>query len=357
MRKKHFLILLLPFILTLTSCNGGENTIEEIAPSILYYFEKGENEKYKVTTMVPPIKKEKRAILTTEETLLKDVKTKLNAQYFREIKDGQLRIVFINEDLVKEQGLKDIVTGLYMDTAISDRIYLGIVKGDFKKLISANESTDYLLYRQFKHNQNKGELQVVDLHLFLKAENSNFGDPYVPLFSMEENELHYKGIALMKDYKMIHELTIEESKMFDFLKNQVKYHDVLSLEKLQVNLGLVNSDIDINMNTEEDKLKISMKLKGIINEYQGEKDLSKPNEQKKLRNDIKNEIQNQLNKLLETFQSEKVDPLYLGLYSKNFFSQAYHGDEWKEEWPKYDINLDIELDIKDYGTYQSKGEM
>lgn len=131
---------------------------------------------------------------------------------------------------------------------------------------------------------------------------------------MEENGLHYKGIALLKDYKMIHELTIEESKMFDFLKNQVKYHYVLSLQKLQVNLDLVISNIDINMNTEEDKLKISTKLKGIINEYQGEKNLTKPNEQ--LRNDIKIELQNQMNKLLETFQSEKVDPLYLGLYSK-----------------------------------------
>ncbi|OLS35272.1 Ger(x)C family spore germination C-terminal domain-containing protein [Bacillus sp. MRMR6] len=357
MRSKCFFILLLPFILTLTSCYGGENTIEEIAPSILYYYEKGENEKYKVTTMVPPVRKEKRVVLTTEETLLKDIKTKLNAQYFREIKDGQLRIVIINENLAKEQGIKDIVTGLYMDTAISDRIYLGIVNGDLKRLLNSNNSADYLIYRQFKHNQTKGELQVVDLHMYLKAANSRFGDPYVPLFSMVENELHYTGIGLMKDYKMIHELTIEESRMFDLLKSQVKYHDVLSLETLQVNLGLVNSDIDIKMNAEEKRIKISMRLNGIINEYQGDKDLTNPIEQKELRNNIKNEIQDKMAKLLETFQSKKVDPLYLGLFSKKFFSQDYKDDEWREEWPKYDINMDLDLKIKDYGTYQSKGEV
>jgi spore germination protein len=139
------------------------------------------------------------------------------------------------------------------------------------------------------------------------------------------------------------------------LKNKVKYHEVLTLEKLQVNLGLVNSDIKITMKTKEEKLRISMKLRGIINEYHGEKDLTNEKEQKELRSEIRDELHDQMVKLLETFQSNKVDPLYLGLYSKNLFSQAYYEDEWKEEWSKFDVDVDVRLTINDYGVYQSKG--
>jgi hypothetical protein len=56
--------------------------------------------------------------------------------------------------------------------------------------------------------------------------------------------------------------------------NNFKQHDVLSLEELKVILALVNSDVDIKMNTREDKIRISMKLTGIINEYQGERNLT-----------------------------------------------------------------------------------
>jgi spore germination protein len=94
-------------IVFLTSCaDNPNNIVEDIAPTILYYFEKGENEKYKVSTMVPPVKNEKRVVLSTEETLLKDIKNKLNYQYFRDVKDGQLRLVFFSEDLAKDEGIQ-----------------------------------------------------------------------------------------------------------------------------------------------------------------------------------------------------------------------------------------------------------
>ncbi|MFP3360474.1 hypothetical protein R0K17_24485, partial [Planococcus sp. SIMBA_143] len=89
---------------------------------------------------------------------------------------------------------------------------------------NSNSSADYLLYRQLKHNQNKGEIQVVDLHEFLRAVHSDYSDPYLPYFTLVDNQLHFKGVSVFKDYKMVRQLTLEESKIFDFLNGRVNYH-------------------------------------------------------------------------------------------------------------------------------------
>lgn len=352
--KKRTLFVFIPIIWILTSCNIGENTIEEIAPAVLYFFEKGANEKYRVTTMVPPVKREKRTVITIEESLIKDIKSKLNSQYFRSIKDGQLRIVFFSKELA-EESIEEIVTALYMDTDISDRVYLGIVEGDFKNLMISNSSTDYLLYRQMKHNQNKGEILVVDLHEFIKSIHSNYADPYLPFFSMVKGELHFNGLVLFKDYKLIHRFKLNEAKLFDFLTGQMNYHEVFSLQKLHLNLGLVNSDVKFQVNNEEKKIKISMKFRGIINEYQGFKDLTIEKKQLELKSDIQSDIKKSMEELIQTLQSNRVDPLKIGLYTKGVFSEPYKDGKWKDVWPEYNVELIVELDIKDYGTYQRRG--
>jgi spore germination protein len=354
MRRIGFVILIVQ-IAFLSSCNGKNNNIvEEIAPTILYYFEKGHNEKYKVSTMVPPIKKEKRTLLTTEETLLKDINTKLDTRYFRDVKDGQLRIVFFSSELAKEEGIKDIINALYLDPYISDRIYLGVVDGDFNKLLEENSEMDYLLYREMRHNQDQGEIIVSDLHQFLKAVNSKFADPFLPYFKMEDKHLEYNGVALIKDFKMVDQLTLFESKILGFLLDDVQFHEVIPLQKLLVSIGLVNSKVIIKLDNKGKTVNVTLNLRGIINEYQGERDLSNRREQQELQKEIDDELQKETLALLKSFQKNQVDPLQLGLKTKRLFSQTYQNNEWEKAWPQYDINMDVDLHIKDFGTYQQK---
>jgi spore germination protein len=354
MRKLSCFIFFVQVVF-LTSCAGNPNNIiEDIAPTILYYFEKGESEKYQVSTMVPPVKNEKRVVLSTEETLLKDVKNKLNTQYFRDVKDGQLRLVFFSEELAKEEGIREVINALYMEPSISDRIFFGIIKGDFKELLYQNALTDYFLFKEMKHNEKGGEIIVTDMHQYLKAINSKFADPYIPYYSMKGKDLHYNGVALMKDHKMVHNLTLLESKFFDILLDNSNYQDVIPLKNLQVSIGVVNTELKIKMNEANKTVNLIIELKGIISEYQGERDLSNRKEQQKLKEEIKDDIHKRTLDLLRSFQDQNIDPLQLGLFTKRAFSQPYHGNEWEETWPQYNINLKIDLNIKDYGTYQKE---
>jgi spore germination protein len=347
---------LMVLVMFLSGCTNKYQIVEEIAPTILYYFERGKEEKYRVSTMVPPIKKEKRTVLTTEETMLKDVRDKINTEYFREVVDGQLRLIFFSAELVKDEGIQDIIHSLYMDTYISDRIYLGIVEGDFKEILKQNSETDYLLYREMEHNQNRGEIVVTDLHEFLKMLHSPYADPYLPYFKVQDKNLHYQGVALMKNYKMIDDLNLLESKIYNFLLNNIKYHDVIPLPTLQVSIGLVNSDMDIKMDHQKKSITLNLNLRGIINEYQGDKNLANRREQKELKKEITKEIKKQTTEIIKTLQRHDVDPLQLGLHTKSMVSQQYSGKEWKKAWPEYKVQMEIDLNIKDFGIYQEKEE-
>ncbi|MGM0865808.1 MAG: Ger(x)C family spore germination C-terminal domain-containing protein [Bacillota bacterium] len=306
MRKLSYIIICILSVF-LTSCaDNPNNIVEDIAPSILYYFEKGENEKYQVSTMVPPVKDERRVVLSTEETLLKDVKKKLNYQYFRDVKEGQLRLVFFNEDLAKDEGIREIINVLYMDPAISDRLFLGIVKGDFINLLYQNELTDYFLFKEMKHNEKGGIMTVTNMHQYLKAVHSEFADPYIPYYSMEGEDLHYNGVALMKNHKIVQKLTLLESSLFEILLDNKQYQDVIPLEKLQVSIGIVHNKLKIIMNESNKTVDLKVVLNGIISEYQGERDLSNIKEQKKLKKEITNEIHKQTLGLLKSFQDQKM---------------------------------------------------
>ncbi|WP_026584360.1 hypothetical protein [Bacillus sp. J33] len=62
MKNNYLLIWVLPTILTLVSVPEEKIQLKRLPLQFYTIFEKGEKERYKVTTMVPPLKKENHAI-------------------------------------------------------------------------------------------------------------------------------------------------------------------------------------------------------------------------------------------------------------------------------------------------------
>lgn len=61
-KKYQVLILIVCFILTQGCMKAKQNVIEEIAPAIMMYITKDEQENITVTTIVPPVKKRKKEL-------------------------------------------------------------------------------------------------------------------------------------------------------------------------------------------------------------------------------------------------------------------------------------------------------
>jgi spore germination protein len=340
--------------LILSACmNPGDNILEEIAPAILYYFDEGEEKKLRVTTMVPPVKKEKRAVLTSEENLIKETKKTLNSKYYREVKDGQLRLTFFSTEIAKK-GIENIIDSLYLDTEISDRIFLGLVEGDFEGFLKdpKNELVDYQLYREMKHNKVININYARDMHQYLKASYNPNADPFLPLFKVSEDKsMKYSGLVLFKNHKQIGDLSLNEEKIFRLLHQEVKFYEDITFDSLDVSLSMVGANKSYKIDTQKNTLAIQLDIACYVNEYQGKLDLTRTPDQLKLKKQIEGLIKEESTKLLKKLQEKEVDPLAIGKNKRQLMEAQTKEKEWNKVWKDLNISIDISLKIKDYGTF------
>ena len=115
-----------------------------------------------MSTVVPPMGLEKKRLFSTEVDMIKQAGKRFNLNYYNELKNGQLRMVMIEENLA-DKGILPIINTLLSDPKIGPRLYLIVVKGDFDKYIMSelkqSENFDFYLYQTLRHFEraNQGE--------------------------------------------------------------------------------------------------------------------------------------------------------------------------------------------------------
>jgi len=224
--KRVVLLMIIINIVFLSGCSSffvENNTVEEIAPVIFWSIQEGESGKLKMSTLVPPLINEKKSMLTLQVSLLKQGRKDFNLVYYRELKSGQLRMLFISEELAKK-GILPLIDTLLTDPDISQRLYLVVIKGNFEDYIrnqvDKQENLDYFLYRMLKHyeTKNQGDITVINLHQFLKRLYSPFSDPILPVFKVNKENFIYDGTAFFKDDKLVATISDMNDQILQLLK-------------------------------------------------------------------------------------------------------------------------------------------
>ena len=275
--KQLFSVSLLSSIVWITGCSPfvENNTIEELAPVIFWSIEEGEEGKLKISTLAPPLVKEQKRLLTQEVHLLKEGRKEFNLIYYRELKCGQLRMLFIGEKLAKK-GITSLINTILTDPDISQRLFLAIVKGNvdeyIKNQLNKQPDLDYFLYRMFKHYEKEGQITIVNLHQFMEKLYSPYADPILPVFKVNDGNFTYEGTALFQNDHLITSIQDMKDQIFQLIGNN-HYLDVLPIPSLSVSLGKVRSKVRMDLNQDYSTMTIKVKLNGRIDEYRGDKNI------------------------------------------------------------------------------------
>ncbi|ANX12404.1 spore gernimation protein [Fictibacillus arsenicus] len=352
MKHKHTKILFVIFVnmIVLSGCSpiAEENLIEEIAPVTFWSIQKGEGENFRMSTLVPPLVKEKKRLLTVQVDLLKEGMQGFNLKYYRELKVGQLRMLLISEEIAKE-GISPLIDTILTDPDISKRLYLAIVRGDFDEYINSQlevqEDLDYYLYRMFKHYDNQGKLTVVNLHQFMKTLHSPAHSPVVPVFEASDENFQYQGTGIFKNDKLIETTNNIEEQIYQLIDNDhfLKYFPIRDLSFV---LGHVKANVQLYMDKTYSELKLNVQLNGRLDEIARAHKLLTRDELSRFESEIELYLEKQTTKFLKKLQENKVDPLQLRKYTLRPFSKPLNGKEWSNRWERMEVKVDYDLKIQ-----------
>ncbi|MCK1995288.1 Ger(x)C family spore germination C-terminal domain-containing protein [Peribacillus muralis] len=326
--------------------------MEEIAPITFWYMNIGDHGDLTISTLVPPLTKEDKSLYTERVKLFKEGEKNLSLNYYREVKLGQLRMLFINEKLAK-QGLLSIVNNVFADPNISQRLYLIVIKGDFEQFLRQHKNEkenlkEYYFYRMLKHyeNESQKEITVANLHQFVKRLYNPYSDPIVPVFKVSGSNLVYQGTGIFRNDKQILTLKKIDNLMLRLLDVNDRDQESLSIPDLLVSIGHVQTKVEREINEETSTLNIKVKMQGSIEEYHGNKVLRDGAEFEKLSGQIETYLEYHSVALLKMLQQNEVDPLEIGTLTVHPVGNRISGKEWEDKWRHMKVNVDYQLLLK-----------
>lgn len=345
---KRAVVIIISMMLFTSGCSPfvENNTVEEIAPVTFLSFNKGEDGRIKMSTIVPPVTEVKKQLISFNVDLLKEGRREFNLKYYRELKLGQLRMIFINENLAKKDSVS-IINTIISDPDVSPRLYIVIVKGNFeeyiKNKIKEEKNLDYNLYRMYRHyeRRNQGEMTIVNLHEFMARYHSTYADPVLPVYRASKKGFSYEGTGLFKDDALKGLLKNTEDDIYQLLAND-HYMRNLPIPSFSVSLGQVRSAVTKQIN--DSAVTLNLQLSARIEEYRGVQDLNDPREFMKLKNKIETYMEQETLHLLKKMQRMDVDPLEIGLETVRPFSAPPGKEEWKSQWR--DMEIHAKCDVK-----------
>ncbi|REE91561.1 spore germination protein [Paenibacillus taihuensis] len=328
------------------------NMIEEITPIIFWSVQGGGEEDGKITisTLVPPLIKEKKRVLSLKVSLLNEGNKGFNLTYYNELKAGQIRLLFVDEAYAK-RGLTRLINTVLTDPNISQRLYLVITKGNFNEFLAKHlgetDNIDYYLYRMFKHYEKKkqGEITVVNLHQFMKMLYSQVSDPQLPVFRAEGEQFLYEGTAFFDRDSMVTEIRGKDDQIIQLLYRD-RFVRYLVLPDLAVTLGHIRARTRKKLTPDLSSLSIEIDVKGRIDELNSLARIEDNFQYAALTRKIERYLEENVIRLLSQMQKLQIDPLQIGELTAKPFSKPITRATWDRHWSTMKINVKVRLHLE-----------
>jgi spore germination protein len=327
--------------------------IENISPVVLLYLDEGEDGTMKISTIIPPLRKEKKKVLTTTTKTLITGRFFNNQKYHREMKAGQIRMIFFSEAMAK-RGLAPFLDTLQRNPEISSRVFLSVVAGEMieylnSQLRSGQEQIDLYLYKMFTHYEQQEQMTISNMHEFLAMLYNPYADPVLPYYTVENDQLHYAGTALFRGDKMVGVVPIYEDVFFQMLRRKNSVQKSVSLSTEDVMLGSMKTERQVSFADSYQKVLIDVRLTGQVEEIPSELLTGSSWDWQEFEDKLERIIEENLEKVIDRTQSLSVDPFGLGMYTIGWLKRPVTHEQWKTRWSDADAEVRASLHLENTG--------
>lgn len=362
--KKAFLVMLILFIqvIVLSGCGTifKQPSIEEMGMIGVMGFDKAKGKEIDLSVVLPvslPQQMQMTKAYDAKATLTHEGLTKISRESDRTVNLGQLRVVLFSSALAKKRCIDRYMKDLYRNPQVGDQVLIAIVDGNVSKLLkehaSDQEPIGKFLYNFLAPREDIAFSPFTTIHSYMYHDTDHVTDPMVPIITEKSGQLDIDGVALFKNGKMIDTIQAQDAKLLQGLT----YRHKLPALKLKLSdheeamLSFVKSkfDIDSNHSLTHPKLSLQMNLTGILDDYNGNKDLTKPANLKKLEQESNKALTKETKKLIKRFQKLHVDPVGLGENVRAQYPLPWSKERWDDALAHADIKVTVSTEIVSTG--------
>lgn len=309
------------------------------------------------TTVTTPVYKPDKSVenktLSVEGELSKETLGKLNRKTSRRAVGGKLEVAVYSKKIA-QSGIGGLIDTFHRDPSISENLFLTVVDGQAKILLDkqySEEDTGVFLSRLIEHNIDDGLLPTTNLHYFLSAYFSKIRDPFLPLIEKKGDDAYLKGIALFKGDRYVK--TLPQNRLFAF--KMLIENITLGSYKAKLDKGeyvLIQSihtkhKYIVRNEKESPKIDIHLDVKGNIREFTGEKLNQK--KMMEVENKIKEQLEKQAAKMIQSFQESKIDPIGLGDAVRSR-TRNFNDQKWLKQYPNIEVQVNVNVLIAERGV-------
>ncbi len=261
-----------------------------------------------------------------------------------------VEIVIISDEVAKKH-LEDVAEYIIRSSKFRNEVYLAIAKDKKAEDVIKTNSKEKPVASTFmvdllEHSDNSSSAgYYIPFTKFLDKVLTKGEDGLAPVFTTKDKEIVLEGLAVFKDFHLVHIFDDQESSIVNLINN-FKHNTVLFTKtcdnKKETVLSIYASKI--NIKALDNKIKIEGTLNGRINSDACGYNFRDTETYRILEKDFTKIIQEEMNKTINTLKMVESNALSIGkIYYNKYRQEKYL------LWTKQDFVYDLDLKINKKG--------
>ncbi|MCA0755966.1 Ger(x)C family spore germination protein [Paenibacillus sp. N4] len=357
MRTIKSMTIMLLFLVLLTGCwDKGE--LVEFAFVQAVAIDKTENGKLKLTTLFfkptggdnsgsneVKLGSSRSFMIQAEAYTIFEAIRDLTIHFGRKAKWDHMRVILINEKVIRQQDIGDILDFFARDHEPRGTILVMATKGEAAKYLKLKPVIESTLGEQLRtmeiattrYSAKSVQTNLLDLTIQLNSEVGVALLPYIHFYKADSKELSASGIAILKKGKQISTLSPTKMQRLLMLTNQYKEGNIEfpcgseGKANVKESLEVVSAKTKVVPVIQGDSLtvRLNTSIVGAISEMRCSS-VVKREEEAAFRKRIQETVEKEFRDLITELQAKRLDAIGLG--NKIFAKHPALWKSWKKNW-------------------------
>ena len=363
---KKVLILFIVISLTLSGC-WDQKIFEKTGFTLMESVEKSKTgDDLLITSTIPAIgAKDTYGIemFTTSADSLMEGRENRNRMASKRTEAGKLQQILFSDEIAKKgiHNLLEIFNRLAEESSIA---FVIVTEGSPLEIIQ--KSTDFkdipgpaLYISQLTKNAVKDlcapNTMIYNFNIDYFAPGI---DPVTPLIKLKGNHIEVEGSALFSGDRMVGKLDAQKSSLLLGMMGKHKDKEfsytvpMPEKEKTEDKLGIsmieCKRKVDVELQDGKPSANISLYYEGVIEEFKWNK-LSDIKKQNEIQDYLDVSIKKDCMEIIKYLQKVGSDPIGIGEIVRAKYYGYFKNADWKDVYKSMPFNVDVKVDIKQYG--------